>query len=168
MAKKAFKMPALGVILRLAAALAAIAAFCMMFATQLDYEFSSILGGSTTHIGAFGDADNDVKALVGVIIGYILMLVAGLGGVASALLVKNKKIDMAVAALCAVMAVVGVVLVFTAIPQWKDLNGDASFSGGSYASGTYKLAAGPVVGGILGIVIALVEAASIAVDLKKK
>lgn len=161
------KLKTLPVILRLAALVVAIVAFCMMFAANINYVIDSVLGGSTNVVPVLGDADKGYEAVGGVIVGYILILVGGLIPVATALLLKNKTIDLVAVAAAIIMVVVGAILVFCAVQLFKSVNPDMSASIPGLGSGKYELGAGAVVGGILAIVAALANAGSVVLGLKK-
>lgn len=162
------KLKTLPVILRLAALVLAIVAFCMMFGANVNYVSDNIITGkSSATLPIFGDSDAGIEAVGGVIVGYILILVGGLVPVATALLLKNKTIDLVAVAAAIIMVVVGAILVFCAASLFKSVNGDGTFTFSGIASGKYELGAGAVVGGILAIVAALANAGSVVLGLKK-
>ena len=161
------KIKTIPVLLRIVAALCAVAAFCMMFADQISFVVTSILGGGETTVSIFGDADADLKPVTGAIVGYIIILVGALIPVITALFIDNKTVDLIGVALGVIAVVVGVVLVFNVVELFKTANNVSDGSFGSLASATYKVLAAPIVAGILGIVAAAADAVSLVFPTAK-
>lgn len=87
--------------------------------------------------------DQDTKGAWASFVGYILVIVAGVAGVASIFLGQNKALTLGAAAL----AVVGCVLIFLVkVFYFKSVQAVNPFASIEY----YKLAGGPIVGGVFG------------------
>lgn len=159
------KIKTLPVIIRLCACVLAVVAFFLMFGDQLAIEM-----GSKTGYVQFTDAlfGGDIKVLGTVIgsfkgatvtfVGYMLVLLAGVAAPVCALVLKDKKVEMIVGAVLAVVILVGAILIFCAASAFNSVN---DVNG-------YKLAACPVVAGILAIVAALANCCATVLPLIKK
>lgn len=159
---KLVKKFSLGVILKLAAAVLAIVAFCMMFTDQVSV--SNSLGSGTI---SFSDAVKDVG---GIVVGYVLAIVGAIAfAVAGLFEFNNKKIGLVVVCAAALLALVGAILIFCVGGMYKNfLDSQGSIGGYTLSSGsTFAPAAGPVVGGILAIVAAVAGVAGQFLGAKK-
>ena len=139
-----FKL-SVGTILKLAASLLAIVAFFMMFADQVK------MGDGRLYI--VFPFDEAVKEAGGIVVGYILSLVAGLVLAFSTLFeFNNKKVGLIILISGLVLLLVGTILMFCT---------GAIFKGAVDARINVKLATGAIVGGILGIVSLLCEGSAV-------
>lgn len=156
------------------AGLLAIVAFCMMFAPAL--KAPALMGGYTDMAAADVFFDKNVPAVASVI-GYVLVLLAGLAAVAVSFIVKDAKVAKLATLAAAVVLVVGAIMVFCTKANAVNANisylvkqGAKRADAKDLSKAAYeniKLAAGPVVAGIMAIISAGALAVSQLVKLDK-
>jgi len=141
-------------LLVIVAAALAIAACCMMFLPGITTTHSAGSVKSVADLDGlkvlFGGAKDAVlqydKGAIGAFIGYVL---AGVGGIALVVSrVVDKKFRLAIAAVAFVLIVAAAVLVFLEAIFFMNANNVSNGTVLGYTH-TYKLGAGPIVGGIL-------------------
>ena len=166
---KLVKSFSLSVILKLAAALFAIVAFVMMFPKQILVD----LGGSSITYGI-----GDITFINGgIVVGYILAIVAAIVIIVGSIFeFKNKMVNLIVLGVGAVLVLVGTIMIFCVPSMISGAVENCEPSGATelavalaIAGGKVSASAGPVIGGICGIVSVLAVAGGVVVEkfLKK-
>lgn len=146
------------------AGLLAVVAFFLMFAPALK-------NGSTTYEGVkvlFGEKVTalgitiETKGAIGSFIGYLLVLLGGICAVVISFIMKDEKMAKIITLAAAALILVGAILVFCEKAMYYSAN-NVEVSGTDYT----KLAAGPIVAGIMAIISAGALAVSQLVKLDK-
>lgn len=155
------KIKTLPMIIRLAAAVLALVAFFLMFGDQLaqgdgTVAFNSALFGGEVKL--FGVVIGTYKGATVGFVGYMLILIAGIASPVVALVLKDKKVETIVTIACAAVLIVASVLVFVIAAAFNGANDTDAF----------KLAACPIIAGILAIVAGLANGAVVALPYIKK
>lgn len=108
--------------------------------------------------------NDTLNGAIGAFIGFILMGVGGLIGVASAFGKKSNKILVLISI---IITIVGAVLVFLTKTLWLGANDTGVSIPGIDLSKGVELAVGTIIGGIMGIASAIIMLVSLIIPNKK-
>jgi hypothetical protein len=164
MAKKADKVNGLGLILALVLIACAVIAVILPAGAGVKYTYKGVLSGTST--GSikgfdliFGAKDSNgnttVDMVPGLLSAWLLVIlggVAGILGLLNSMFGSQKALSKYVMAFGGLLAFVGGILFFCAVPLANLSNSSLSYSGTSLASMSYSLGAGFLFSGILACV----------------